>query len=128
MFKEFKEFIARGSVLDLAVAVLIGGAFGKIIASFTADILTPIIGAFGKADFSAIAIHIGRATISIGKFINSILDFLIVALVLFLIVKAANKMKKPVEASAQPAIKECPHCLTSIPAAATRCSACTSQL
>lgn len=128
MLKDFKEFIARGNVLDLAVAVIIGGAFGKIITSFTGDILTPIIGAFGKKDFGALAIQIGDAKIKYGMFINSVLDFLIVAFVLFLIVKAANKMKKPVEAPAEAAIKECPYCLTSIPAAATRCSACTSQL
>ncbi|HEY3413877.1 MAG TPA: large conductance mechanosensitive channel protein MscL [Armatimonadota bacterium] len=128
MFKEFKEFIAKGNVLDLAVAVLIGAAFGKIITSFTSDILTPIIGAFGKADFSALAIQVGAAQIKYGMFINAVIDFLIVAWVLFMIVKAANKMKKPTEGPTPPETKDCPFCLSTIPAAATRCSACTSQL
>jgi large conductance mechanosensitive channel len=128
MLKEFREFIAKGNVLDLAVAVLIGLAFGKIITSFTTDILTPIIGAFGKADFSALAINVGNANIAYGKFINSVIDFLIVAWVLFIVVKAANKGKKPVEAPATPAMKDCPFCLTSIPASAKRCAACTSEV
>jgi large conductance mechanosensitive channel len=128
MLKEFREFIAKGNVLDLAVAVMIGAAFGKIITSLTTDILTPIIGAFGKADFSGLSIRVGAATISYGKFINSILDFLIVAFVLFLIVKAANKMRRGEDAPAAPAMKECPFCISSIPAAAKRCPCCTSEL
>lgn len=127
MFKEFKEFIAKGNVLDLAVAVLIGAAFGRIITSFTTDILTPIIGAFGKKDFSALAITVGDATIAYGKFINALIDFLIVAWVLFMIVKAANKMKQPA-AEAPPVTKDCPFCYSTIPVAATRCPDCTSQL
>lgn len=127
MLKEFKEFIAKGNVLDLAVAVLIGAAFGKIVSSFTADILTPIIGAFGKSDFSALVIEIGDAKIAYGKFINSVLDFLIVALVMFLIVKAANKMKQPA-APTPPTTKDCPFCISTIPVAAKRCPACTSEL
>lgn len=128
MLKEFRDFIAKGNVLDLAVAVMMGLAFGKIITSFTTDILTPIIGAFGKSDFSGLSIKIGAATIAYGKFINSVIDFLIVAFVLFFIVKAANKVKPAAPAPAVPATKDCPFCITSIPAAARRCPACTSEL
>lgn len=127
MLKEFRDFIAKGNVLDLAVAVMMGLAFGKIITSFTTDILTPVIGAFGKADFSGLSVRVGAATIAYGKFINSVIDFLIVAFVLFFIVKAANKVK-PAPAPAAPATKDCPFCISSIPAAAKRCPACTSEL
>ncbi len=128
MLKEFKEFIARGNVLDLAVAVLIGAAFGGVIKSFTDDILTPVIGAFGNADFSALAINIGEASIRYGLFINAIINFLIVALVLFMVVKAYNRMKRPDESAEEEPNKQCPYCFSSIPKQATRCPDCTSQL
>ncbi|HEY3267536.1 MAG TPA: large conductance mechanosensitive channel protein MscL [Armatimonadota bacterium] len=142
MFREFRDFIARGNVLDLAIAVLIGAAFGKIVTSFTQDILTPLIGAVGKVDFSNIYVALSGthyatlaeakahnvATLNVGLFLNAVFDFLIVAWVLFLIVKAANKVRKPAEAPAAAPTKDCPFCLTAIPEAATRCPACTSQM
>jgi large conductance mechanosensitive channel len=128
MLKEFKEFIARGNVLDLAVAVLIGAAFGAVIESFTVNILTPIIGAFGKADFSSLMIQVGNAKIMYGLFINAIINFLIVAWVLFMVVKAYNHMKRPAEVPVEDPNKQCPYCFSSIPKLASRCPACTSQL
>jgi large conductance mechanosensitive channel len=142
MLKEFKEFVMRGNVLDLAVAVIIGGAFGKIITSFVNDILMPPIGLLlGGVDFSnlfislngqsypslADAIAAGVPTLNYGIFINTVIDFLIVAFVIFFVVRTANRMKKPAPAAA-PTTKECPFCFTSIPLKATRCPNCTSQL
>ena len=128
MFKEFKNFVMRGNVLDLAVAVIIGGAFGKIITSLVNEMLMPIIGlVMGGVNFSGLAITVGAAVIKWGAFVQTILDFLIVASVIFLIVKVANKLKKP-EPVAEPVIKECPHCFSIIPIKATRCPHCTSEL
>ncbi len=142
MLKEFKAFVLRGNVLDLAVAVIIGGAFGKIITSFVNDVLMPPFGLLlGGVDFANLFIPLdgqtyesletaktaGAATLNYGVFINTIIDFLIIALVIFLIVKAANKMKKPAPAAA-PTTKECPHCFTTISIKATRCPNCTSEL
>ena len=128
MLKEFKEFAMRGNVLDLAVAVIIGGAFGKIIASLVNDILTPLIGlAMGGINFSNLAITVGGASIKYGAFIQSIIDFIIVAFVIFMIIRTMNRMKKATPATA-PTTKECPHCFTNIPLKATRCPNCTSQL
>lgn len=131
MLKEFKEFAMRGNVLDLAVAVIIGGAFGKIIASLVNDVLMPLIGlVLGGVNFSDLAITIGEASIKYGAFIQSIIDFVIVAFVIFMIVRTMNRMKKPAPAPAvvEPTTKECPHCFTTIPLKATRCPNCTSQL
>lgn len=127
MWKEFKEFIAKGNVLDLSVAVLLGAAFGALVKSFTEDILTPIIGLFGNVDFSGLAITIGNANIKYGLFINALVNFLIVAGILFLIVKAYNRMKGPARAP-EAVTKDCPYCLSTIPKGATRCPACTSEL
>lgn len=128
MLKEFKEFAMRGNVLDLAIAVIIGGAFGKIITSLVNDVLMPLIGlAMGGINFSDLAITVGAAVIKYGAFIQSIIDFLIVAFVIFMIVRAMNRMKKPAPVAA-PTTKECPHCFTTIPLKATRCPNCTSQL
>lgn len=141
MIKEFKDFVMRGNVLDLAVAVIIGGAFGKIVTSFVNDILMPPIGlALGGVDFADLFISLngqsyasladaqaaGAPTVNYGIFLNTVIDFLIVAFVIFLIVKAANRMKKPEPAT--PTTKECPHCFTTISLKATRCPNCTSQL
>ncbi|GAB4505249.1 MAG: large-conductance mechanosensitive channel protein MscL [Anaerolineales bacterium] len=131
MLKEFKEFVMRGNVLDLAVAVIIGGAFGKIVASLVTDILMPIIGlALGGVDFSGLALTVGDASIRWGAFLQTIIDFLIIAFAIFLIVKAANAAKKKEEPApaAEPTTKECPHCFTTISIKATRCPNCTSQL
>ncbi len=131
MLKEFKEFVMRGNVLDLAVAVIIGGAFGKIIGSLVNDVLMPLIGlVMGGVDFSTLSLTIGDAVVAYGAFIQAIVDFLIIAIVIFLIVKAANKTKKaePAPAPAEPTTKECPHCFTEISIKATRCPNCTSEL
>lgn len=131
MLKEFKDFVMRGNVLDLAVAVIIGGAFGKIVASLVNDVIMPLIGiVMGGVNFTGLQVEVGTAVIKYGVFIQTIVDFLIVAFVIFLIVKAANRMKKaePVAAPAAPATKECPHCRTTIHIEATRCPNCTSEL
>ena len=130
MLKEFKDFAMRGNVLDLAVAVIIGGAFGKIIASLVSDVLMPLIGlALGGVNFSGLSYQLRDATINYGLFIQAIVDFVIVAFVIFMIVRSMNRMKKQEPAlAAAPTTKECPQCFTSIPIKATRCPNCTSQL
>ena len=128
MLKEFKDFVLRGNVLDLAIAVIIGGAFGKIIASLVNDMLMPLIGlVMGGVNFSELSITVGAAVVKWGAFVQTILDFLIVAFVIFLIVKSANKMKKA-PPPADPTTKECPYCFSTIPIKATRCPHCTSEL
>ncbi len=131
MLKEFKTFVMRGNVLDLAVAVIIGGAFGKIIGSLVNDILMPLIGlVMGGLDFSALNFAVGDAVIAYGAFIQAIVDFLVIAFVIFIIVKSANsaKKKEPAPAPAEPTTKECPYCFTEISIKATRCPNCTSEL
>jgi len=121
----------RGNVLDLAIAVILGAAFGAIITSLVNDILMPLIGiAMGGIDFTALTYQVGNAVIAYGKFIQAIINFLIIAFVLFLIIRSFNRFKKKevAPAPAAPATKECPHCFTSIPIKATRCPNCTSQL
>lgn len=128
MFKEFREFVMRGNVLDLAIAVIIGGAFGKIVGSLVEHILTPLIGLLmGGVDFSGISSTVGDAVIMWGMFIQAIIDFIIIAFVIFLIVKAVNKMKKA-PAPADPTTKDCPYCFSAISIKATRCPNCTSEL
>jgi len=142
MFKEFRDFVMRGNVLDLAVAVIIGAAFGKIITSFVNDVLMPPIGfLLGGVDFSNLFIALdgktydsleaaqaaSAVTINYGVFLNTVIDFLIVALVIFLIVRTANRLKKPAPA-AEATTKECPYCYSIIPIKAKRCPNCTSQL
>jgi large conductance mechanosensitive channel len=131
MLKEFKAFVLRGNVLDLAVAVIIGGAFGKIISSLVNDIIMPLIGiVMGGVNFTELTVTVGTAVVKYGTFIQTIVDFLIVAFVIFLIVKSANSMKKPAPAAAPaaPTTKECPRCFSTIPIKATRCPNCTSEL
>ena len=128
MLKEFREFAMRGNVMDLAVAVIIGGAFGKIITSLVNDILMPLIGVvLGGVNFSELAFTVRDAVVKWGAFVQSVIDFVIVAFVIFMIVRTMNRFKKP-EPVAAPTTKECPHCFTSIPIKATRCPNCTSQL
>lgn len=146
MLKEFKEFISKGSVMDLAIGVIIGGAFSKIVSSLVDDIIMPLVGLLlGGADISnyfvtldggkyatlAEAQEAGAATLNYGVFLNRIIDFLIIAFVLFLIIKSINKAraltKKP-EAEAAPTTKECPYCKSTIDINATRCPNCTSEL
>jgi len=144
MLKEFKEFAMRGNVVDLAIGIVIGGAFGKIVSSFVSDILMPPIGLLlGKADPSNLFIGLsgksyatlqeakaaGAATINYGLFFNTIVDFLIVAFAVFMLVKQIGKLKRqeqPVPAA--PTSKECPYCLSTIPIKASRCPQCTSEL
>lgn len=133
--KEFKEFIMRGNVMDLAVGVIIGGAFTAIVTSLNEDIITPILGIFGGVDFSALSVKLGSGenapVLGYGNFITAVINFLITALVIFLIVKALNtmseKMKKQEEA-APATTKTCPYCQSEIPIKATRCPQCTSEL
>ena len=142
MWKEFKEFITRGNMMDLAIGVIIGGAFGKIISSLVSDILMPVLGLLlGKVDFTNLFVSLngqkyatladaqaaGAPTFNYGLFINNIIDFLIIALVIFLIIKGLNKLSKKKPAPA-PDTRECPHCFTSIAKKATRCPNCTSEV
>lgn len=128
MFKEFREFAMRGSVLDLAVGVIIGGAFGKIVGSLVNDLLMPVIGlALGGVDFSGKAVTVGAAMIKWGAFVQTVIDFLIIAFVIFLIVKGANAARKA-PPPADPVTRECPYCFSVISIKATRCPNCTSEI
>jgi large conductance mechanosensitive channel len=128
MLKEFKAFVMRGNVIDLAVAVIIGGAFGKIISSLVNDIIMPLIGLLiGGIDFSGLAFTVGSAKVTYGNFINNIIDFVIVALVIFLLIRAINRLQRPAPAAAA-TTRDCPYCFTAISLKATRCPNCTSEL
>ncbi len=149
MFKEFKEFAMRGNVVDMAVGIVIGAAFGTIVKSFVDDVLMPPIGLLlGNVDFANLFIVLkegtkaagpyaslaaakaaGAVTLNWGTFINTIISFIIIAFAVFLVIKGINRMKKEKEApTAEPTIKECPFCFTAIPIQASRCPHCTSQL
>jgi len=144
MLKEFKEFAMRGNVLDMAVGIIIGAAFGKIVSSFVADVLMPPIGLLlGKVDFSNLFLNLGgqsfpsveaakaagAPTMNYGLFLNTVIDFVIVAFAIFLLIKQVNRlMPKKAEAPAAPTTKECPRCLSQIPIKATRCAHCTSDI
>jgi large conductance mechanosensitive channel len=148
MWKEFKEFILRGNVLDLAIGVIIGAAFGAIVTSLVNDVIMPPIGLLlGNVDFANMYILLkegdpvspyaaladaqaaGAVTINYGLFINAVISFLIIALVIFLVVRSFNRMRREEEpAPAEPTTQQCPHCLSDIPVGATRCAYCTSQL
>jgi large conductance mechanosensitive channel len=142
MLKEFKEFAMRGNVIDLAVGVILGAAFGKIVASLVNDIVMPPIGMLlGNGDFSEIFVNLssqayatlaeaqeaGAATINIGLFLNNVINFIIVAFAIFLVVKQMNRLKKA-PPPADPTTKDCPLCLSSVPIKATKCAHCTSDL
>jgi large conductance mechanosensitive channel len=148
MLKEFKEFALRGSVLDMAVGIIIGAAFGAIVSSLVADVLMPPIGLLlGRVDFSnlyvvlasgtaagpyvslAAAQQAGTVTLNYGIFINKIIGFLIVAFALFLVIRSMNRLKRQQETvAAEPTTKACPFCFTEIPTKAVRCPNCTSEL
>jgi len=130
MWKEFKEFALRGNVIDLAVGVIIGGAFGKIVTAFVNDIIMPIIGLFlGGLNLSNLAFQVGNAVIKWGDFLQAVIDFLIIAIIVFLMVRGMNRLaRKEPEKKAEPTTKDCPRCFTSIPLKATRCPNCTSEL
>ncbi len=130
MIKDFRAFIMRGNVMDLAVAVIIGAAFGKIVSSLVSDIFMPVIGLIiGGIDFSGLAFTVGNAKITYGNFINNVIDFVIIALVIFLMIRGLESLrKKPAPVVEEPSQKDCPHCFTSIPIKASRCPNCTSEL
>jgi large conductance mechanosensitive channel len=149
MLKDFKEFAMRGSVVDMAVGIVIGAAFGSIVKSFVDDVLMPPIGLLlGNVDFSNLFITLkegakaagpyaslaaakaaGAVTLNLGLFINTVISFLIIAFAVFLVIKGLNRMKREEAAPpAEPTTKECPFCLSTIPLKATRCPHCTSEL
>jgi len=143
VLKEFKEFAMRGNVMDLAVGVIIGAAFGKIVTSLVEDVLMPPIGQLaGKVDFSGLFISLsgkpydtlkaakeaGVATLNYGIFLNNVINFLIVAFVVFLVVQQMNRLTRKPAPAVVPATKDCPQCAMPIPLAAKRCGHCTSQL
>jgi large conductance mechanosensitive channel len=147
MLKEFKEFVMRGNVVDMAVGIIIGAAFGTIVKSLVSDVIMPPIGLLlGNVDFANLFVVLkegatagpyvaladaqaaGAVTINVGVFINTIISFIIVAFAIFLMIRKINQMKKKEEAPAEPTTKDCPYCLTAIPIKATRCPHCTSQL
>ena len=148
MLKEFKEFVMRGNVVDMAVGIVIGGAFGTVVNRVVDDVIMPPVGLLmGGVDFAnlfvalkdgakaagpyatlAAAKDAGAVTVNYGLFINSVISFIIVAFALFMLIKAMNSMKREAEAAPPPSTKECPRCLTAVPLKATRCSACTSDI
>lgn len=143
MLKEFKEFALRGNVLDMAVGIIIGAAFGKIVSSFVKDVLMPPLGLLlGKVDFANLFINLsdqtyatlaeaqeaGAATINYGLFINTVVDFLLVALAIFLLIRQVNRMMRKDTPPPPPNTKDCPHCLSNVAIKATRCAFCTSEL
>jgi len=142
MLKEFREFVARGNVIDLAVAVVIGAAFGKIVTSVVEDILMPPIGLLlGNVDFSNLFINLsgqdypslaaakeaGAATLNYGVFLNNILNFLIIAFAIFLLIRQINRLQRP-QPAPSPETRNCPYCLSAIPTKAMRCAHCTADL
>ena len=143
MIEEFKKFAMRGNVIDLAIGFIMGGAFGAIVTSLVKDIIMPPIGLIlGKVDFANLFIDlsgkgyatladaqkVGAPTINYGVFINTIINFLIVAFVLFLLIRQINQLTAKPAPAAAPTTKDCPYCFSSIPLKATRCPSCTSQL
>lgn len=143
MLKEFREFAIKGNVLDMAVGIIIGAAFGKIVTSFVEDVIMPPIGLLlGKVDFSGLFINLsgtdypslaaakaaGAATINYGLFLNNVISFVIVAFAVFLLVKGVNRLRRQEETAEEATEKPCPYCATDIPLAAVRCPHCTSQL
>ncbi len=144
MFKEFKEFAMRGNVMDMAIGIILGAAFGKIVTSFVKDVMMPPLGKLiGGVDFSQLFINLdstpyetleaakeaGAATINYGMFVNNVIDFVIVAFAIFMVVKGMNAAKRKEEAPpAEPTTKKCPRCISEIPIDATRCAFCTSDV
>jgi large conductance mechanosensitive channel len=142
MLKEFKEFAMKGNVLDMAIGVIIGGAFGKIVTSLVSDVLMPPLGlVLGKVDFSSLFLNLsgtpqpslaaakaaGAPTVNYGVFLQTMFDFIIIAFVIFMLVKQVNRLKTPAAPSA-PTTKDCPLCLSTIPIKATKCAHCTSSV
>ena len=134
-FGEFKEFISKGNVMDMAVGIIVGGAFTAIVSALTDNIINPLIGSIFKMDFSDLAVTINGAELKYGAFIMAVINFIIIAFVLFLIVKGMNTLrakaeekKKKEEVEAAPTTKVCPFCKSEVPIDATRCPHCTSEL
>ncbi|HKT35139.1 MAG TPA: large conductance mechanosensitive channel protein MscL [Nitrospira sp.] len=142
MLKEFREFAMKGNVLDMAIGVIIGGAFGKIVTSLVSDVLMPPLGlVLGKVDFSSLFLNLsgtpqpslaaakaaGAPTVNYGVFLQTVFDFIIIAFVIFMLVKQVNRLKTPAAPSA-PTTKDCPLCLSTIPIKATKCAHCTSAV
>ncbi len=135
MLKEFKAFAVRGNVVDMAVGIVIGAAFGKIVSSFVTDVLMPPIGMLmGNVDFSQLLLVLrekteatAAVTLNYGLFINTVIDFIIIAFAIFMVVNQMNKLTKK-EEPAEPTTKDCPYCLSTIPRKATRCAQCTSTI
>ncbi len=142
MLKEFKDFALRGNVVDMAVGIVIGGAFGKIVSSFVKDVIMPVIGKFaGGIDFSQMFVNLsgtdyatlaeaeeaGAAVIRHGAFFNTVVDFVIIAFAIFMVVRQMNKLKKQ-PAPKDPTTKDCPQCLMTVPIKAARCGHCTAQI
>ena len=145
MFKEFREFIARGNVVDLAVAVVVGAAFGKIVTSLVEGVVMPPVGlVLGRVDFASLFYVLdpskgvpasladakakGVPVIAYGQFLNDVINFLVIAFVIFLAVKAYNRLKSKQAADSSPTTKDCPYCLSTIPLKAARCKDCTAEL
>ena len=147
MLKEFKEFALRGNVIDMAVGIIVGAAFGTIVKSLVADVIMPPIGLLlGGVDFANLFILLkpgspagpyaalvdaqaaGAVTVNYGVFLNNVISFLIVAFVMFLLIRGINRLQKEEQAPAEPTTKECPYCFSTIPIKATRCPHCTSEL
>jgi len=145
MLKEFREFAMRGNVVDMAVGIIIGAAFGKIVNSLVADVIMPPIGLLlGNVDFTELYLNLsggdyaslaaakeaGAATVNVGVFVNTVLDFVIIAFAVFLLIRTVNRLKRKEEMAAPPAptTRPCPYCLSAVPLAATRCPHCTSEL
>ncbi len=129
MLKEFRDFAVKGNAIDMAVGIVIGAAFGKIVSSLVADVIMPPLGLLiGQMDFSGLAIQLNEKTaIKYGVFINTLVDFVIVAFAIFLVVKQMNRLKKA-PPPAEPTTKQCPKCCSAIPLKASRCPNCTSEL
>jgi large conductance mechanosensitive channel len=143
MLKEFKAFAMRGNVLDMAIGIILGGAFGRIVSSLVADVLMPPIGlVLGRVDFASLFVNLsgssypsvaaakaaGAPTLNYGLFLQAIVDFVIVAFVIFLLVRQVNRWTRPVPAPAAPTTRDCPYCLLAIPIKATRCAHCTADV
>jgi large conductance mechanosensitive channel len=143
MLKEFKEFAMRGNVLDMAVGIIVGAAFGQIVTSFVQDVMMPPIGRLvGHVDFSNLFVNLtethydtiaaakaaGAATLNYGQFLNTVVNFMIVAFAVFLLVRQVNRLAPKPAPAAAPATRDCPYCLSAVPAKATKCAHCTSEL
>ncbi len=128
MWKEFKAFISRGNVIDMAVGIIIGGAFTAIVTSLVNDILMPLIGVvIGGVDFTSLAVTVGDSSVTYGNFLQAILNFLLIALALFFLIKGINALHRKPKETPAPTTKECPYCLSVINIKATRCPHCTSE-